>query len=174
MKTRLMGASVLGVILLVLLVVIGKTTLSAQDEKKPESEPFGGLLEALKASPGCLGVETAQTGSGKLVIFAWFEDKKAALKWYYNDAHLEVVKKFFPGIQAVKRKPLKDIPDNGGPLMAIASLTLKGKPTKENPLPFSQIAIELYQPLPGGLAIGGKFTPPKVKVPRPTTAEKKP
>ena len=49
--------------------------------------------------------------------------------------------------------------------MVIASITLTGKPTKENPLPFKQIAIEAYQPLGNGLAIGGKFSPEKMKAP---------
>ena len=49
--------------------------------------------------------------------------------------------------------------------MAVASLTPNDKPTKENPSPFKQIAIELYQPLPGGLAIGGRFSPEKMTVP---------
>jgi hypothetical protein len=40
------------------------------------------LPELVKASPGCLGVATAMTTSGKRLIFAWFEDKKAALAWY--------------------------------------------------------------------------------------------
>jgi hypothetical protein len=31
-------------------------------------------------------------------------------------------------------------------------------------LPVSQIAIELYAPLPGGLAAGGRFAPSSVKV----------
>lgn len=35
---------------------------------------FPDLVAALKKSPGCLGVETARTASGKAVIFAWFED----------------------------------------------------------------------------------------------------
>jgi len=29
----------------------------------------------------------------------------------------------------------------------------------------TQIAIELYAPLPGGLAVGGRFAPSTVKVP---------
>jgi antibiotic biosynthesis monooxygenase len=133
-------------------------------EDNKEDDAFAGLLDALKKSPGCLGIETARTDSGKQVVFAWFEDKKAALKWYYSHEHKEVTDKFFPVSKALGRKPLQDIPDDSGPLMAIASVTLTGKPEK-NKLPFSQIAIEIYQPLPGGLAIGGKFTPAKVKVP---------
>src|SRR5258706_14031760 len=64
-----------------------------------------------------------------------------------------------------RRKPMADVPDDSGPIMAIASITLGGKPTKENPLPFKQIAIELYQPISGGLSIGGRFAPEKMKVP---------
>jgi hypothetical protein len=119
------------------------------------------LVGALKASPGCLGVETAQTSSGKQVIFAWFEDKKAALKWYHSDTHKALMKQFFPEIPT-SRKPMADVPETG-PVMAVASITLTGKPTKENPLPFKQIAIEMYQPVSGGLSIGGTFAPEKLK-----------
>ena len=125
---------------------------------------FPDLVAALKATPGCLGVEIAQTGSGKSVIFAWFEDKKAALAWYNSDTHRDVMKRFFPDSPS-RRKPLADVADDSGPIMAIASVTLNGKPTKENPLPFKQIAIELYQPVSGGLSIGGRFAPEKMKVP---------
>lgn len=132
---------------------------------KAKNEGFPDLVGALKATPGCLGVESAQTASGKSVIFAWFEDKKAALNWYYSDVHKDLMKKFFPEYGKGSRKPLADVPDNSGPIMAVASITLKGKPTKENPLPFKQIAIELYQPIGGGLSIGGRFAPEKMKVP---------
>jgi hypothetical protein len=134
---------------------------------KGKGEPFSDLVAAIKATPGCLGVETAQTGSGKQVVFAWFEDKKAALKWYYSDTHQALMKQFFPGAAKGDRKPMADVPDDSGPIMAIASITLSGKPTKENPLPYKQIAIELYQPLSGGLASGGRFAPDKMKVPPP-------
>jgi hypothetical protein len=52
--------------------------------------------------------------------------------------------------------------------MAIASVTLsrpqEGIPQTGLP-PVSQIAIELYAPLPGGLAAGGRFAPASVTVP---------
>jgi len=122
------------------------------------------LVGSLKASPGCLGVETARTASGKSVIFAWFEDKKAALKWYYSDTHQEVMKRFLPDFKR-DGKPLAVVPDDGGPIMVVASITLAEKATKENPLPFKQIAVEVYQPLGGGLNIGGRFAPEGMKVP---------
>jgi len=63
--------------------------------------------------------------------------------------------------------PLADVPDDGRPILAIASVTLTGAPpTSAEDLKFvPQIAIELYAPLPGGLAVGGRFAPSTVRVP---------
>jgi hypothetical protein len=122
------------------------------------------LVAALKQSPGCLGVETARTDSGKAVIFAWFEDRKAALAWFHSDTHQQAMRRYLPDAKS-GRKPLADVPDEGGPIMAVASLTPNDKPTKDDPSPFKQIAIELYRPLGDGLAIGGRFAPEKMKVP---------
>lgn len=139
-----------------------------QDTNKSKDQANNGgfpdLVASLKASPGCLGVETAQTSSGKQVIFAWFEDKKAALAWYDSDVHQALMKRFFPGNRGADHKPMANVPEEG-PIMAIASITLTEKPTAEKPLPFKQIAIELYQPVTGGLAIGGKFSSETMKVP---------
>lgn len=127
--------------------------------------PIMALPEALKATPGCLGVEMAQTSSGKMVIFAWFENKKAALAWYYSQTHQMLVKM---GGGARPRGPMADVPDDGKPIMAIASVVLArpqdGIPQAGLP-PVSQIAIELYTPLPGGLALGGRFAPASLNVP---------
>jgi len=128
--------------------------------------PLMALPEAIKATPGCLGVETAQTSSGKMVIFAWFENKKAALGWYYSDVHQKLMK--MGGGPPRPRGPLADVPDDGRPIMAIASVVLAkpqdGIPQKGIP-PVTQISIELYAPLPGGLAAGGRFAPASVNVP---------
>src|SRR5262245_53767169 len=99
-----------------------------KDKAKEEGKDAGfpDLVGALKATQGCLGVETAQTGSGKMVIFAWFEDKKAALNWYYSDTHQALVKRFFPGAKG-DRKPMADVADDSGPIMAIASITMSEK-----------------------------------------------
>jgi hypothetical protein len=132
-------------------------------ETKKGGQPFGNLIADLKASPGCLGVEVARTESGKQVIFAWFEDKKALLKWYHSDTHRALMKDFFPDQKY--GQPLKDVPETG-PIMTIASITFAEKgQVKETSLPISQIAIELYQPAPGGVFYGGRFAPAGVKVP---------
>src|SRR5204862_7753795 len=103
------------------------------------------------------------------VIFAWFEDKKAALAWYYSDMHRAVMKQFTPPAASSdqpRHAPLADVPDDGTPILAIASVTLID-PSQMTPgaPPFRQIAIELYRPLAGGLALGGRFAPATVKVP---------
>ena len=128
-----------------------------------QDQGFPDLVAALKATPGCLGVETARTGSGKNVIFAWFEDKKSALGWYYSETHQSVMKRFLPGTKR-PGKPLADVSDDSGPIMVVASITMNEKPAQEHPQPFKQIAIEIYQPLGGGLAIGGRFAPETMKV----------
>ena len=134
----------------------------AKPAKNAPSPGFPGLLSALKKSPGCLGIETAKTGSGKNVIFAWFKNKKAAVAWYNSDFHQKMVKRFFPGSGG--RTPLKNVPDNAGPIMAIASITMSKKPAFDaTKLPISQISIELYSPLKGGLSLGGTFAPGKLK-----------
>jgi hypothetical protein len=58
---------------------------------------------------------------------------------------------------------MADIPDDGAPIMAIASLTM-APPGSAPGNPFAQIAIELYRPLPGGIAVGGRFAPITLKV----------
>ncbi len=146
--------------------VFAPSLLAQQAAQPPAAAQRGGfpdLVGALKATPGVLGVDAGRTQSGKQVIFAWFENKKAAMNWYYSDVHRSLQKQFAGNSPA--RTPMADIPDDGSPIMAIASLTFSGAPTAENPFPVSQIAIELYKPLPGGLAAGGRFSPMTMKVP---------
>jgi hypothetical protein len=122
------------------------------------------LIGGLKKTPGCLGVETARTMSGKNVIFAWFENKRAVMKWYYSEVHQDAMHSGFPEIEY--DKPMAQVPADAGPILAIASITpAKESHFKGTTMPISQIAIELYQPLPGGVALGGRFAPPSVKVP---------
>src|SRR5438034_5052414 len=73
----------------VLALVVGVpafvTTLHAQQPAQGK-QGFPDLVGLLKATPGVIGVDAARTMSGKQVIFAWFENKKAVLNWYYSDA----------------------------------------------------------------------------------------
>ncbi|NNF41536.1 MAG: hypothetical protein HKN62_00530 [Phycisphaerales bacterium] len=156
-----------------LVTIVGIASLAAvarpQQGPPPHAAPPGGaafpdLIGAIKATPGCLGVEAAQTMSGKNVIFAWFEDKKAVKRWYYSEVHQELMDQFFPDRAG---KPLAGVPDDIGPIMAVASITHASEGAfEETSLPISQIAIELYSPVTGGLFLGGRFAPETLKVDR--------
>jgi heme-degrading monooxygenase HmoA len=159
--TRMIREVAAAAVLSLVIAVPAIVTLRAQQAQNGMPDMVAGL----KATPGVLGVELAQTTSGKNVIFAWFENKQAVLKWYYSDTHQALMAQF--GSRRRPQGPLADVPDDGKPVLAVASVTLTGPPpTSAGDLKsVPQIAIELYAPLPGGLAVGGRFAPSTVKVP---------
>lgn len=166
MRTQTMIREIVAALLLAGCIFAPGVVAFAQAPEAPPN-PLMNLPKLIQTTPGCLGVETAMTQSGKMVIFAWFENKKAALAWYYSQAH-QALMKMAGGGAPRPRGPMADVPDDGRPIMAIASVTLsrpqEGIPQTGLP-PVSQIAIELYAPLPGGLAAGGRFAPASVTVP---------
>ena len=149
----------IGPIIALVTLVFGPAVLGGQTAAQPPRPAGPDLVGALKATPGCLGVETANTSSGKQVIFAWFENKKAVLAWYYSDTHVALMRQLAGSAAVRSREPLGDVPDEG-PVLTIASLT----PNPGAAQGFSQIAVELYAPLPGGIAAGGRFGPAAMKV----------
>jgi hypothetical protein len=62
------------------------------------------------------------------------------------EVHQKAMKTAFPS-QIFDREPLPDTPEDSGPILAIVSF-----------------GIELYTPLPGGVAVGGRFAPGAIKV----------
>ena len=129
---------------------------------------FPRVVDALRVWPGCLGVETAQTTSGKRVIFAWFENKKALVDWYHGEVHQKAMKTVFPD-QTFDRQPLPDLAEDSGPILAIVSVQFidtPGPDTTSRPMAstLASIGIELYGPLPGGVAVGGRFAPAALQV----------
>jgi|1185.fasta_scaffold664425_1 hypothetical protein len=150
---------------LVVVVLVGSPVLLASLRAQPPRAALPDLVALLKASPGVLGVDAARTASGKQVVFAWFENKQAMLTWYYSEPHQKLMQQFSRGRRRPEG-PLTGIPDDGRPVMAIASLTMPAPPQDGDiKAATTQIAIELYAPLPGGLAAGGRFAPSTVKVP---------
>jgi heme-degrading monooxygenase HmoA len=142
----------------------GKGESQAQAQKGPGND-FPDLVGGLKKTKGCLGVETAQTSSGKNVIFAWFEDKQAVLRWYYSDTHRAAMR-LAADLDQKSETPLEGVPDDVGPVLAIASITFAKEPKFKNlNLPISQISIELYKPLTGGIFLGSRFAPESLNVP---------
>ena len=168
MKTPLMAIVSSGCVLLAVVAV----SVWAQDQPAPEPPSdrpaLPDLVGALKSTPGCLGLELAEMPSGKRLIFAWFENKKAVVSWYYSEPHQQLVDQFFPQARSSEtepRRPLEEYADDFGPIMIIVSITMAPEPKfKETTLSFSQIAIEMYAPLAGGLFVGGRFAPEGVTV----------
>jgi heme-degrading monooxygenase HmoA len=142
------------------------TRAGAQDpQSKPKSvNQFPDLVGGLKATPGCLGVEPVAAKGGKqIAIMAWFKDKASLEGWYNSQMHREAMAKFLPGFSS-GRKPLSLIKDPKQPILVIASVTPSEKPAEGQSLAVSQIAIELYTPLPGGIALGHSFAPDSLSV----------
>jgi hypothetical protein len=147
-------------------------SLSTAQELNPGDPGFGEqLIKAVLASPGVLGVELGQTTKGKRVIFAWFENKKALVNWYKSDFHQRGVKWAFPN-RKIDREPLPDMPENSGQILALVTLKFADKSTSNAAAagvasrpPIESIGIELYTPLPGGVAVGGRFSPKSVRIP---------
>ncbi len=150
--------------MVVALTTVVVTTGHAQQGGPPGAASFPDLGGGLKATKGCLGVEMAQTADGKKLIFAWFEDKKAVKRWFYSEVHQQIMDQFFPQGGDDYHKPLEAVADDV-PIMAIASITMSDHAHIEaTQMPFSQIAIELYTPVNGGIFLGGRFAPEGLKV----------
>jgi hypothetical protein len=125
---------------------------------------FPSVVKELRAAPGCLGVETGQTAGGRRVIFAWFDGKKSLVDWYHSDVHQRAMHSVFPN-QRFDREPLPDLPEDAGPILTIVSVKFADAPAPGASAPaITSIGIELYGPLPGGVAVGGRFAPDAVKV----------
>src|SRR5438552_1353791 len=86
------------------------------------------------------------------------------MNWYNSDLHRGLMQQLGGGGRP--DGPLADVPEDV-PVLAIASLTFNGgaQTGGEMKNQLSQIAIELYTTLPGGLAVGGRFAPAALKVP---------
>src|SRR5712691_2584845 len=74
---------------------------------QPIPDAFRNVVIALRTWPGCLGVETGRTDSGRRVIFAWFENKKALVGWYDGEPHKKAQQAVFPDFK-FDRTPLPD------------------------------------------------------------------
>lgn len=141
------------------------TSSAAPAPQSPPASPLqaalSDILRGLKESPGCLGQQVAQTQDGKRVILAWFQNKKATVDWYYSQTHTRLM----GGLASPTRPPLEMVKEENIPILVIASLTLTARPDPGQKMPLAQIAIELYTPLPGGFAYGGRLAPETLKVP---------
>ena len=121
------------------------------------------LIAGLMATPGCLKADATAWRDGRNSIFAWFENKAAVERWYYSDAHQGMMGQF--AADPDQRKPLEHVEDPDAPVLVIATINFNGPPAVPGPIPFSEIAIELFAPLPGGAFIGRRLSPESFEVP---------
>lgn len=155
-----------------------RPSASANGKARNPGAAFDGVLAALKNSPGCYGIETAQTSSGKQVVFAWFKDREAVIDWYYSDAHQQLMGML--GDDAVTTDPLQGVAEGEGPLMCVAAVTWKkpsdsSKPAAEGgdyqpQIPISQISVEVFKPVTAAKAFNGAFSPAEALLPAPEPA----
>lgn len=147
----------------------GAITQPAEDRAAPPPAPapppnMGEMLaEGIRSVEGALGAELGQFESGKLAIVGWFEDKAAAVRWYNHPMHRMLMR----GAGGAGGPPLAHVGDDEGPIMVIATITMAEKPEQRLPnipIPVSQIAIEMFKPLPGGAFINSRFSPKEFKV----------
>lgn len=145
-------------------------TISMGAGQQPE-RPAGGppdfaaaLIKGLEGTEGCLGVDAGQFRSGKNTIVAWFENKEAVLRWYNHPTHRRMMMSV--GADPAEGTPLEHVTDPDVPIMVMASISMGGKPVvPDSPMPFSQISIELFAPLPGGASVNGRLAPEAFAVP---------
>src|SRR5258708_39020209 len=104
-----------GAVLVLAAAIFTPAIVAAQ---APAQAPGGlpDLVGALKATPGVLGVDAAQTISGKQVIFAWFENKQSVMNWYTSDVHRKLMNGFSSGGRRPDG-PLAGIKDDSGPIL---------------------------------------------------------
>lgn len=134
-------------------------------ERQPPAgaQDFGArLIQGLKSTEGCLGVDAADFQSGKNTIVAWFENKAAVERWYHSPTHTFMMRAV--GSDPTDLTPLKHVKDPKTPVMVMASITFGGEQAMPGPVPFSQISIELYTPLPGGAMVNGRLAPEKFPI----------
>jgi hypothetical protein len=120
--------------------------------------PIDNLITAFEAIPGCLGVETAATRSGKRFLFAWFEDRDALMRWYSRNTCPQRVWECLPEHRPVGL--LQYLPDEGSPIMAVVSIApAEERVSGDSPASVSRFEIVLYQPFADGLFLDGRFSP---------------
>ncbi len=113
------------------------------------------LMEGLKNTEGCYGVNAGRWQSGHQTITAWFENKAAVERWYNSPTHA-----FTMGALGSRPKPnpMPGVPDDV-PIMVMATMKMGGENAIPGPLPVSMFSVELYTPLEGGAMVNERLAP---------------
>jgi len=163
MNRRVWGSVVVGAA-----VAIGAAWMQPAERDAGKTDPAEAfatmLMDALNQIEGCLGTDAAKFKSGKTVIVAWFKNKAAVEAWYNHPTHVMMMRGI--GTNPADFKPLEHVKDSNTPVMVMASMTIGGETTMPGPMPFSQISIEMYTPLPGGAMVNGRLAPKAFPIPQ--------
>ena len=110
------------------------------------------FLIGVEKQPGMLGMRIMSDTEKPemLIILTWWQDKKALNDWFYSDTHQGLIKEYY----------------NAGANRPAAGNTAASTTGVPSLVRSSQVGMELFTALPGGLTYGGGLTP--------SGAEKKP
>ncbi len=125
------------------------------------------LLDALRGVEGCYGVKSARVHDGTELIFAWFENRAAVMRWFEHDYHRKLLR---DAGRTEDHRAAEHFGDDVGPILVIASVaypaargsihaSMFDDPVAGRP---SRFAIEYYTPLSGGAYMVEPFAPPAV------------
>lgn len=100
------------------------------------------FLNNLQKQSGMLGMRMMEDieKPGMLIIMTWWQDKKALNDWFYSDTHQGLIKEYYT---AGANQSSSSVKEGDAPLTSS-----------------SQVGMELFTTLPGGLTYGGGLTPP--------------
>ena len=166
MRRASIGVAILGVVAAAALAWQPQTTPAASQPAEPRDQAMqlaDMLIRGLESTEGCLGTDAAKFKSGKAVIVAWFKDKAAAVRWYNHPTHKMMMMGM--GTKPEDFVPLEHVKDPETPVMVMASISVGGEDAIPGMMGISQIAIEMYTPLPGGAMVRGRLAPKDFPIP---------
>lgn len=122
------------------------------------------LKEHIASVEGCYGVKSAHAHDGTELIFAWFEDRQAVLRWFEHDYHRKLLR---DAGRPEDHVAAEHFGDDVGPILVVASVaypagrgsieeSMFDDPVAGRP---SRFAIEYYAPLDGGAYMVKPFAP---------------
>lgn len=167
MTRRLARRGVLFPLFALAFAAVGFVMIGENAEAAASQQDMGRqLVEGLRSTEGCLGVQTGDTDAGHSMIMAWFENKAAATRWYDSPVHRGMMQMMGSGDGGQDTgEPMEHVADDV-PIFVMAAITFSDRPEIPGvPIPIKQISIEMYTPLPGGAFINGRVAPDSLKVP---------
>ena len=126
------------------------------------------LLEEIASVEGAYAVKSARVHDGTELIFAWFEDRAAVLRWFEHPYHRKLLRDAGRPEDGVAAQHFGD---DVGPILVLASVAYPAErgsihasmfddPVAGRP---SRFSVEYYVPLAGGAYMVEPFAPPGVQ-----------